>query len=64
MATEKIKAKRLHICDWCIGGMRSHGEEIFVGDRLFSWQIEEENLKCDFCNEDDFDELFNCLIKD
>ena len=64
MATEKIKAKRLHICDWCIGGMRSHGEEIFVGERLFSWQIEEENLKCDFCNEDDFDELFNCLVED
>lgn len=64
MEIEKIKAKRLHICDWCIGGMRSHGEEIFVGDRLFSWQIEEENLKCDFCNEEDFDELFNCLVED
>lgn len=64
MATEKIKAKRLCICDYCIQAIRSHGEEIFVGDRLFSWQIKEENLKCDFCDEEYFDELFNCLIED
>ena len=64
MASKTIKAKRLCICDYCIGGMTSRGEEIFVGDRVFSWQIEEENLKCDFCNEEDFDELFNCLVED
>lgn len=61
MAKEKIKAKRLCICDYCIQAIRSHGEEILVGDRVYS---EEEDLKCDFCNEDDFDELFNCLVED
>ena len=60
MATEKIKAKRLCICDYCIQAIRSHGEEIFVGDRVSS---EEENLKCEFCDEED-DELFECLFED
>ena len=64
MATEKIKAKRFCICDYCLQAMRSRGEEIFVGDKLFSWNIEEENLKCDFCDEEEFDELFNCLVED
>ena len=40
-------AKKICLCSWCIQGIRSHGEKLFVGDEI----SEDENPKCEMCDE-------------
>ena len=50
--------KKMVLCSWCINGIRSHGEKVYVGD-----QIDEGT--CEFCDEDDAEECyFECVIEE
>lgn len=46
--------KKIHLCAWCINGIRSHGETVYIGDEV-------EETKCDFCDEED-DEVYECIL--
>ena len=52
--------KKICLCSWCINGIRSHGEKIYVGDPIDDY---ENNPECEWCNED-IDELFECVFED
>ena len=49
--------KKIILCSWCIRGIQSHGETVYVGDEVT------DDAKCEFCDEDDTDEVyFECVI--
>ena len=47
--------RKVNLCPWCIQGLSSHMERIFVGP-----PIETEDGKCDICGEEP-DGLTECL---
>lgn len=47
------------LCEYCIAALRSHGENVHVGDPVDTnaWHT------CEFCNETDFDiVLYDCIL--
>ena len=46
------------VCDSCIQAIKSRGEKLWVGEAV---QAEEEQIICDFCDEE-FDELFKVKL--
>lgn len=50
--------KKIILCSWCIRGIQSHGEPVYVGS-----EIDDTDTKCEFCEEDDPDEeYFECVF--
>ncbi len=57
--------KKIILCTWCINGLRSHGEKVFVGDEIDYDEYYDEHgcTRCEFCGEEDSDEqLYECMI--
>ena len=53
--------KKIILCTWCINGIRSHGEDVYVGNEVD--YNEEDTHRCEFCGEYDEDEaLYECMI--
>ena len=57
--------KKICICTWCINGIRSHGEKIYVGDEIDYDEYFEEHGKeatCDICDEL-AEQIFECVFE-
>ena len=47
--------RRIYLCPWCISGLRSHAEKIYVGDWV-------GDRKCEICGAEGEDEnVAECL---
>ena len=60
-----MKMKKIHICNWCIQGLRSHGEKFYIGDLVDQDEYEETNgtlPHCDECGVVD-EELWEAIIE-
>lgn len=53
---------KLILCEYCIEELRSRGEKVLVGDRVYRLEeSEEENKPCEWCGE--YDDLFECVCE-
>ena len=52
--------KKIILCSWCINGIRSHGENVFVGDTI---DYDDTKAKCEWCDDDE-SELYECVFED
>ena len=52
-------------CSHCVDYLKSCGYPLFVGDMIDSFDVEENNIKCEFCDGDeDDDELYEVIEED
>ena len=53
------KLERVLLCDYCIQGIQSHGENVWVGREAYDYgEAGEENVCCEWCKE--IDTLYDC----
>ena len=56
--------KKINLCTWCINGIRSHGEKVYVGDEIDYDEYFETHGKeavCEWCNEAEV-EIHECIF--
>ena len=50
------------LCEYCIEELRSRGEPVFVGERVYSYEeAEEDEGRCELC--DEYGDLYECVLK-
>lgn len=49
------KYATVHICEWCVLGIESHGEKVFQGGYVGTGT-------CEFCGDNEND-LYECLVE-